>query len=90
MKKRSVNFLCNIVNFVLGLLIITMSVIFFLDIRNHAILIPAILCLGGMMNLLVAAKCDIKVQRVSSIAYWIAGVVLQGGAIVSIIKLWRS
>lgn len=90
MKKNKMIFLCNITNFILGLLVIGMAIVFFLNIRRHSFLIPGILCLGGMMNLLKAAKGDDKLQRLSTITYWMIGLVLQGGAIISMIEIWRS
>ncbi|RDU24190.1 hypothetical protein [Anaerosacchariphilus polymeriproducens] len=90
MERKKEIFLFDIINFVIGFIILGMTIVLFLDFKAHIIMIPGILCLGGMMNLLAAAKSDIKRRRISTIIYWIAGFTLQGGAIISIINLWRN
>lgn len=90
MNKNKVVFLCDIINFILGIMIIIMVIALFFDIEARMIMIPAILCFGGIMNLLTAAKYDAKRKRFITNAFWIVGCALQIGAMISIIKIWRS
>lgn len=90
MERKKEIFLFDIINFVIGVAIVGMTILLFLDFKAHAIMIPGILCLGGMMNLLAAAKSNMKRRQLSTIIYWIVGFTLQGGAIISIIDIWRN
>lgn len=78
----------DLINFILGSLVIVLSIVIFVDHTKYARLFAIVFLLAGVLNFVMGFKYYKRVEWAKTIALFIATIFLVVMSIISFIALW--
>ncbi len=90
---RNASMMVDLVHIVIGILIVVLAIISFLNPEDHMLLFPAIFFLAGVLNLIngiykIRLSGREKKKKAAGLAVLLFGILLFSLAVVSAVSIW--